>query len=559
MTAEPTRLRIGILLDDESISAWALEMLRRICEGSYAEVVVLIMNDNRQARPESLLQRIRRRHSRALYALYSRVERVLFPVSPDAFVTESIRKVLPDTPRIQVRPVQTRFSDSFTPNDIAMIKAYNLDVIVRLGFRILRGSILRAARYGIWSYHHGDNRTNRGGPPGFWEVMLGLPLTGSVLQVLSEDLDGGNVVYRSYARTDPVSVRRNKNSVYWKSLSFLPRKLEQLHRLGGERFMSVVRKENAEPQFYSSRLYGAPRNIELVGLLLKHSWRLAKRRLRQLVFVDQWCLMFGVAAGGGLSTSLWRFKELVPPRDRFWADPFVLFREGKYFLFFEEFPFATGKGHIACMVLDERGNRTEPRVVLERPYHLSYPFLFERGGELYMVPESAQNGTIDAYRCVEFPDKWELATTLMEGVYGVDATFLETEERWWMFVNVRENEGASSCDELLLFFSDDPLSGNWTAHTMNPVVSDARSARPAGRVFMREGRLYRPSQDNEMGCGHAVRINRIDELSPTEYVETCVGKIEPHWARDVTAVHTLSFEGAMTVVDGLKRRLRGLG
>ena len=55
---------------------------------------------------------------------------------------------------------------------------------------------LRRANQG---FHRGSKRANRGGPPGFWEVMDGEPVTGAVLQVLSEDLDAGLVLARSFS------------------------------------------------------------------------------------------------------------------------------------------------------------------------------------------------------------------------------------------------------------------------------------------------------------------------------------------------------------------------
>ena len=94
---------------------------------------------------------------------------------------------------------KTRFCDYLSDEDVSRIRAANVDVLLRFGFRILKGPILRAAKHGVWSYHHGDNQVNRGGPAGFWEVMLNRPTTGSVLQILNEDLDNGRVIYRSYA------------------------------------------------------------------------------------------------------------------------------------------------------------------------------------------------------------------------------------------------------------------------------------------------------------------------------------------------------------------------
>ena len=51
----------------------------------------------------------------------------------------------------------------------------------------------------------------------FWEMAEGNPVTGTLLQVLTDKLDGGRVLYRSWSATDPVSLRRGRNAAFWKS------------------------------------------------------------------------------------------------------------------------------------------------------------------------------------------------------------------------------------------------------------------------------------------------------------------------------------------------------
>ena len=71
-----------------------------------------------------------------------------------------------------------------------------------------------------------------GGPAGFWEVMTEQPTTGSLLQVLNEDLDNGRVIYQSHAATDRSSVTRNRHNYYWKSAAFVTRKLRDVAEAG---------------------------------------------------------------------------------------------------------------------------------------------------------------------------------------------------------------------------------------------------------------------------------------------------------------------------------------
>jgi len=44
--------------------------------------------------------------------------------------------------------------------------------------------------FGVWSWHHGDEDKYRGGPPAFWEIVNADPVTGALLQRLTERLDG---------------------------------------------------------------------------------------------------------------------------------------------------------------------------------------------------------------------------------------------------------------------------------------------------------------------------------------------------------------------------------
>src|SRR4029077_437106 len=150
------------------------------------------------------------------------------------------------------------------PEDVARLRALEVDVFVRFGFRILRGDILTVARYGVWSFHHGDNRINRGGPAGFWEVHEGWPETGATLQVLTEDLDGGRVLARTSSATLPMSVRRNRNALFWKALPLLSRALERLHRDGDAAFRASVARANEAPSFYSNRLFRSPTPKDLL-------------------------------------------------------------------------------------------------------------------------------------------------------------------------------------------------------------------------------------------------------------------------------------------------------
>ncbi len=551
------KLRVGILLNDTMVCAWVYRMVERICSSHYASVELVVLNNTQSSSATSVIKKIKNGYKKIVPVVMTRMldlaeEKIVERGSrlPDAFELKDLSGLLEDVPVVEVTPIQKKVSDYFRDEDIAEIREHNIDLLIRVGFRILRGEILRTTKYGVWSYHHGDNAVNRGGPAGFWETMEGWPETGSMLQILSEDIDNGRVLCRSYSCTQP-TVTDNKNNLYWKTLSFIPRKLEQLYELGEESFFKQVDRENSQVNLYSRRLYTQPCTIERLRLVGTKAAGKLKDKYANKFYFDQWFLMYHLGSSG--YSSMWRYKKILPPKDRFWADPHIIFEKGKYYLFIEEFLFDKNRGHISLMLMDENGNYGEPVPVLEKPYHLSYPFVFKFEDDYYMVPESAENRTVDLYKCVEFPNKWQHQKTLLDGVNAVDATLHYQEGRWWMFVNIAENRGASSCDELFLFFSDDLFGDSWSPHPLNPIISDVKRARPAGKIFSENGCLYRPSQNCSKRYGYGFHINRITCLNEKDYQEEIVTSVLPDWEKNLLATHTYNRVHQLSIIDGQRR------
>ncbi len=119
-----------------------------------------------------------------------------------------------------------------------------------------------------------------------------------------------------------------------------------------------------------------------------------------------------------------------------------------------------------------------------------------------------------------------------------------------MLVNVAEY-GSSTNDELFLYYADTPF-GPWYSHANNPVKGDARSARPAGRLFQCQGKLLRPAQDCSQSYGGALKICRVEKLTESEYQERVIDHIDPGWLKGNKAFHTLNSSGQLEVIDGQK-------
>jgi hypothetical protein len=554
-------LRIGIMVNSMTSTRWVAKIVAEIEKSTFARVVLVIQNTAPVVVPKkSLRQRLKMYWTHSLFERYQRWDRQQHKAEMNAFEEADLSPLVQGTTIIQVQPIQKGFVDRFSPEDITRIREANLDVLFRFGFRIIRGEILSCAKYGVWSFHHADNREYRGAPPAFWEMYEGNPVTGSILQVLTEALDGGRVIYRSLSATDFGSLYSTLNPMYWKTADFAVRRLRDLHRYGWDYIQSL--EVFNEPDNYTKGIYRTPPTPVMIRFLTRVVGRKLYGRFRSLFFTErtQWFIAYRPRNEAFTALSNRKTFRIIPwPRGRFYADPFLLKRDGKTYLFFEDFEFQKNRAAISYMEIGSEGQLGTPHTALVRDYHLSYPFLIESQGNVYMIPETREQKTIELYCATEFPQKWALVKNIAENVLAVDSTVFQHAGKFWLFTNIAV-PGGSTFDELHLFYADS-LEGEWRPHPKNPVVSDVRRARPAGRLFYEDGKLIRPSQDCSLRYGYAMTLNEVEILSENEYREKPWGRIEPDWCPGSICTHTYNRTEEFEVLDGMKiiRDLRLLG
>lgn len=200
------------------------------------------------------------------------------------------------------------------------------------------------------------------------------------------------------------------------------------------------------------------------------------------------------------------------------ADPFMIRDGGMWHMFFEILPEDVDKGVIGLASSADGMTWEYRQVVLDEPFHLSYPYVFEFEGDHFMVPESHQDRAVRLYKAVDFPTCWEHVGNLLEGEEYVDCTPFHHQGRWWLFA------GCGSLPfraDMLRLFHADQLAGPWVEHPQSPIVSEnARIARPGGRVVAWGDRVFRFTQDCHPRYGLRVRAFEIHELTTESYRES---------------------------------------
>jgi len=532
------RLRLLLVTDGKTIPNWLFKCIQELEQSSAAHVALVLQAAHARERGSlGFVERLRQ----FSFSLYKHVDRLLFRRLPDALTPIDLQSALPDCGELDG-------ADLPGPALGHRLQEERIDVVLDPFSLTPEGYLADLIRYGVWSTTFGeigDPRTQS--TPAFWEVVEGRPSTETRLCVRWRGCDQRLSLHVSVAPTDRRSVSRSQNHIYWKMSAALVRMMQMLSE---DPDAVRERLKAAAPFEVTTKPAQGPGNLEMLRAGISLVRRYASDKWARTFYREQWALAY--RHGNGDSLEMETFQKLLPPRDRFWADPFPIQVGNDYYLFHEELLFSTGKGSIVLTVVGNGARPARPIPILAKDYHLSYPFVFQWDGDLFMMPETASRRHVELYRCVHFPADWKLERILLPGVTARDPTAALVFGTWWLFATIPAYAAAAATDELHVFSADSPL-GPWTPHRHNPIKSDVRSARPAGRIFEHQGQFYRPAQDCSERYGYGVSINRILELSPDTYKEVEVDKIVPRPGSNLAGVHIYNRAGDMTVIDCLVR------
>jgi hypothetical protein len=547
------KLKIGLLQDGVETDRYMVDLITWAGTQDDLEISHLIIHG---APDESRFQTFKRKlaqHklatvSKALFRVILMVERTLLrfyyggryrdhsrQYRVDGLIPNTIRL----TPTISKSGLVYRFSDE----EIAKVRATGCDVLIRGGTGILRGEILEVCPFGVLSFHHGDNQVNRGGPAAFWESFLGWPATGFVIQRLTSELDGGKVLLRGRYATKWFFLLNqaalfSKSNVHFKDL---------LKRVARER--ALPRTEDPLP--YSAQLYRSPSPLMCIRYAATIAGRALQKGLYSLFRLRyRWSVSFVFT--GWRRAVLWRTKTIPTPAGHFLADPFLWRQNGKTFCLLEDYSYRKKIAGISVVELTRDGS-TPLTPVLSEPYHLSFPYLFEYDGAIYLCPECSASGQIRLYRATRFPEQWQFVKAVMNDVSAADSMIFPRGDRWWMLTNLDRSGDGDFWSELYLFSAESPLSERWVAHPSNPLIIDPRGGRNAG--LLRDGdRLFRAAQTHGFDqYGAGILLYEIVSITPDKYEERLVGDIKPEWKSSLLGTHHISSVEGVTVVDYARR------
>lgn len=229
------------------------------------------------------------------------------------------------------------------------------------------------------------------------------------------------------------------------------------------------------------------------------------------------------------------------------ADPFVFKYQNEYYLFYELFHYIAGDAQIAVSRLIKENNywiMAESQVILDEPFHQSYPYIFSENDQIYCLPEQSEANCVKLYQAVDFPLKWELKSILIDDFPVVDPTLFKHQGIWWLLAT----KGGGEQDSHLYAWYADSITGPWSGHQHNPVKTGFGQTRPAGAPFKLESGFYRPVQGFKRRYGDGLLIYKIEELSKSSFKESQVLDIQPFNSYP-HGLHHLSLDSGVAVFD----------
>lgn len=539
-------LRIGVVVESLVIPVYMHRILQDIAGSNFARIVCAVVMQRELVDAAKSANRASAPPASAMLRLYATM------MARRSRLTSLAADPMAELPADElIRDAQIFFASDAalgqtTDNAIANC---DLDVLLMLGATRARLTRAVSPRYGVWVLRFGASAAAEGEPPLLRELMDRQPVSEVALEILHADYPGPMVLGSMVFATDFRLTQRNQFGPRWGSMHLVIGKLRELHQRGWQAMCaSLTPAKLSRPQPLTNlkvaswlaselvtrgkaRLQGGPQQL---------FWRVGLRQTDRPLCEDH------------SDEALRQFEWVKPPAGRYWADPFLIEHRGDTWLFVEEFNYALNRGQLACGRIDRERGVVDSRVCLDKPYHLSYPHVFEHGGDIFMIPESSANGTVDLYRATEFPFKWQHERTLLE-LRGVDATILHRQGSWWLFVTAADVPGHPLPT---LLFTAPALDGKWTLHPASPICSDIRSARGAGAIFSCDGTLIRPSQDCTLSYGRQLKFNEIVTMDGERYRERERAVIAPDWIPQIVGTHTYNRAGAWEAIDV---RLPGAG
>ena len=430
--------------------------------------------------------------------------------------------------------------------DLEKIKSLDLDLIFKADdSQFLKDEILTLAKDGVISIEYSDTRWNRSGVTAFWELYLRKSSIGFTIQKLSHKLQNNATLFKGEIAISRL-LGENIIDLYKESNPYVAKIFIDYAEQG-----TLPTPEKKIP-FAGPRLT-MPSLLQSMNYALKTGWLLLTLLINKKILKKEsrWSVAF--VPTNWEDANLQQSIEIKTPENRFFADPFIITREGRTICYVEDFSYDKQLACISAIEIFEDNSYEILEPVIEESFHMSFPFLLEFEGSLYMIPETSQSNSIRLYKCIDFPLKWKYQQDIMDNCSAADTMIFKHEQKWWLFTNMATKNNNDQAAQLFAYYSDHPFSNSWMPHSLNPLVFNSNFGRNAGLLPVKNALPVRARQKQDFNMyGASFSLAEISQLTPSTYKEKELCQILPDFLPNIKGCHHIHSNNHFTVFDFMR-------
>lgn len=238
-------------------------------------------------------------------------------------------------------------------------------------------------------------------------------------------------------------------------------------------------------------------------------------------------------------------------KDRWFADPYLLeVTDTKIVVLVEEFCYKIRKGRIAKLVVSRPDYVLQDmKIILEQPTHLSFPVIYEKGGQVYVMPENSKGGGINIYRYNAESERLDLVHEVGH-LPLTDATIVKFHSgEEYVFSTKLPNPNGNELE----IYPFDGESMKMDEKSLARIRFSSNIARNAGNAFYVGKQMYRPAQDCNQCYGNGLNIQQVDRVGDTIELTT-VAEFHSDNPNYGLGYHTFNMKNGLIVIDGHRYR-----
>ena len=296
---------------------------------------------------------------------------------------------------------------------------YYADIIIDLSNHNLSNKIVNHCKYGFWYIEYGVKNNFF---IGFWECLFNYKI--KTTHLLAKTNKNGKIFTSCldtfYLNNKINSWIRNREFITFKSSNLITKNINKIFYNLKVNNVKLPRKSSF-PKIKIKSLINY--------ILIKYFFYLIKNLFNKINSQDEnvWkiCLFNSSLANFISNNNIFKKVITISPISNFEsADPFIYEHNNIDYIFYENNNLKLNKGSISCGVL-KNNKLSSVKNILNFNYHLSYPFIWNIKKNIFLIPESSQNKSIQIWKSVSFPYKWILHKTIFKNQYCCDTTILK--------------------------------------------------------------------------------------------------------------------------------------